>query len=140
MRNLNDFVRALGGIHNVLYGIAGKIDLIPVPGGGSSSDDYSTTERQVGTWLDGETPVYEISLAGDSLPASNTSIALPEGADMLISVTGSVKKTDNYWLAGPDKFMEAYLKDGDFRWVYSDATMTGRPYAIVIRYTKTESE
>ena len=36
MRNFNDFIRALGGIHNVLSGIAGKIDLIPAGGSGSA--------------------------------------------------------------------------------------------------------
>ena len=62
MRNLNDFVRALGGIHNVLSGIAGKIDLIPVPGGGGGGVDYSTTETDTGIkWIDGS-EIYQIVL------------------------------------------------------------------------------
>ena len=47
MRNLNDFVRALGGIHNVLSGIAGKIDLIPVPGGGGETKEWIVPENYV---------------------------------------------------------------------------------------------
>ena len=72
MRNLNDFIRALGGIHNVLSGIAGKIDLIPVPGGGGgSSVDYSTDEHVVGKWTDGS-DLYERVFETETRTPSNT--------------------------------------------------------------------
>lgn len=40
-------------IDNDYYSISGG------GGGGGSSDDYSTTEHQVGTWIDNTSPVYE---------------------------------------------------------------------------------
>ena len=80
MRNLNDFIRALGGIHNVLSGIAGKIDLIPVPGGGGSAEwtklssdsgDSVTTsgiEYSEGDYTDIEIYVYSSSAGTSGFP------------------------------------------------------------------------
>ena len=70
MRNLNDFVRALGGIHNVLSGIAGKIDLIPVPGGGGAAEwtapdsSVSLSSKQTITVPDGVTEICIMCYCG----------------------------------------------------------------------------
>ena len=68
MRNFNDFIRALGGIHNVLSGIAGKIDLIPVPGSGGTSLVIDETLSECGTYK-GHT-MYSIVVQDDTLTSA----------------------------------------------------------------------
>ena len=140
MRNFNDFIRGLGGIHNVLSGIAGKIDLIPAGGSGSSSDDYSTTERQVGTWLDGETPVYEKVIQGDALPAQYAEIAHGiTNLDKVISIIGMSNYLDDgttVWGSLLSRISEIYVLPTSIK-VGGSSGFVGRPYIIILRYTKT---
>lgn len=53
-------------IDNDYYSISG--------GGGSFSDDYSTTEHQVGTWIDNTSPVYEKTIYVASHNGGNQTI------------------------------------------------------------------
>ena len=71
MRNFNDFIRGLGGIHNVLSGIAGKIDLIPVSSGGTEVS-YSPEEHLVGKWYDGS-DLYEKTIKIENVVSDSTS-------------------------------------------------------------------
>lgn len=54
-------------IDNDYYSISGG-------GGGGSSDDYSTTEHQVGTWIDNTSPVYEKTIYVASHNGGNQTI------------------------------------------------------------------
>ena len=90
MRNLNDFIRALGGIHNVLSGIAGKIDLIPVPGGGGEAEWTKIVDNQNTNQEIDETDYSEFLIYG-RLQASGCTIPpiyIPKGT------IPSVYKTD----------------------------------------------
>ena len=83
MRNFNDFIRALGGIHNVLSGIAGKIDLIPASSGGGGLD-YSTTEQDTGIkWIDGNA-IYSIVL--ESTTTQGNDMVLFDVSDLSIDM------------------------------------------------------
>lgn len=57
MNNFRDKIRGLTGLHTALEGLLTTINQIPVNGGGSSGDDYSTDEKVIGTWIDGK-PLY----------------------------------------------------------------------------------
>lgn len=153
MRNLNDFVRALGGIHNVLSGIAGKIDLIPVPGGGGGNTNYSSTPEVIGKWIDGETDVYRFVVTGTS-PSSNGSKTtysltdyLPDGMeiDQAIKVEWLVNRgtegTDTGWFKGnnpciainPDNMIVEYVSNYNF----DDKS---KPFYCIIECTMKTSE
>ena len=57
---------------------------------GTGSDDYSTTERIVGTWLDGVTPVYEKVVNFGSMPNSTMKYVNHNISNLLyvISISG----------------------------------------------------
>lgn len=59
--------------------------------------EYSTSEKIVGTWIDGK-PIYQKTITGYNLPSAivdgtyaNTNIPYPSGFDRLISLDGVVK-------------------------------------------------
>lgn len=90
MRNFNDFIRVLGGIHSVLSGIASKIDLIPAGGSGGSSVNYTIDEeREIGVWTDGTTPLYEKVLKVTGAAQST---------DLYIDLDESVIDLSNAWV------------------------------------------
>lgn len=138
MRNLNDFVRALGGIHNVLYGIAGKIDLIPVPGGSSSDWTFSTTPHKIGTWSDGS-EIWEASFTGTTASGAETTVAHDlENVGKLVGVFGNIEKADGYCITFGGKYTNVYLNDTNY--IIEAQTTSGlqsRPYTLSILYTKT---
>lgn len=63
------------------------------PSGGGGSFDYSTTEKVIGTWIDGK-PLYQITLSLPNLP-NNGSINLttPNNIKLLVDVEGVIYST-----------------------------------------------
>lgn len=115
-------------------GIEGTVFEIPSGGGGSSGEViYSTTERVIGTWIDGK-PVYEITLVGNI----SATIAIPSLIN-IIELSGGV--TDNNglyfvpicWNSGNSRVICHQSNDGEL----SMANTTDRTlYRITLRYTK----
>ena len=64
---------------------------IKTSGGGSASQDYSTTEHVVGKWIDGESDVYEktIAFTPESTISSSTNIATITGATLIMCLSAS---------------------------------------------------
>ena len=84
---------------------------------GGSSHTYSTTEHEVGTWVDGST-VYEQTLTGTWSGDTNTNITIPQGATIL-ELQGFVYRTGS---ASSQTYYPIYSGD---MWIDSDTTQSG---------------
>lgn len=74
------FTEAKNGIDSANHTVSGLIEYLrhifgklenATGGGGGSSQDYSTTEREIGKWIDGST-VYQKTINFGSIPSSTT--------------------------------------------------------------------
>lgn len=136
MRNLNDFIRALGGIHTVLSGIAGKIDLIPA--GGSGGVDYSTEEQDTGLkWTNGDA-IYCKTLSGTTDNDSLTEIAHGiSNFGTLIQLYGVVEGATNLY-ALPGNLVDMSVTSTQLALYTTVNTYYNRPYHFTLFYTKSE--
>lgn len=110
-------------------------------GGGSSSASYSTTEQEIGTWIDGST-VYEkvISISNISLSSgSYETVDTITGLDTIISCNGYVVEGNlKYTL---NDITLRVIQDGTSVKLYSPSGVTWAisSGAIIIRYIKASS-
>ena len=112
-------------------------------GGGSSSHEYSTTEKLIGKWIDGKN-VYEITLTGQT-EANADAVSITSAGDdkNVINVTGMLYSATNKTQIG------AYLNSGYYCGFYQDIydnniskifyspAYRGVNYAVTLQYTKT---
>ena len=147
MRNFNDFIRVLGGIHSVLSGIASKIDLIPAGGSGGSSFDYSETPKVIGKFTDGETDVYQIC-ASDTTPAGSTETSysltdLPDGMelDQILEATLSIDRGQYGFMEGSALYAIAIYSDHFTLQKITTASwgIESKPFYFTLRCTLKES-
>lgn len=105
------------------------IDIAAI-GGGSDMHDYSTTEREVGTWIDGR-PVYEKTFEYENPTTGNT--ILTHGIsdfDLLVSVTGTFHRADGY-----DEPVPFPTNDNSFVVSLTDFTATNMTRVVGSVYT-----
>lgn len=102
-----------------------------------TTDVYSTTERIVGTWIDGK-PIYEKSGTSNH-SAGEAKLLVSAPNSKIISVTGAFKSTDNYQMPIP-----YYSSASDYVAIYTDPNgdiivRTGKAGETLItaRYVKT---
>ena len=104
--------------------------------------NYSTTERVVGVWIDGTTPVYEKVCTGTT--NGETAQVLVSGVDRIVSMTGHAGA---YALPASNidnnrKYILVQLSGSDgteARLYTSGSNYAGLTYEIVLRYTKSSS-
>lgn len=110
--------------------------------GGSA--DYSTTEHEVGTWINGET-LYEISIAITTGTSSPTKYDVPTGLDKIVDMRGIawVHGTDTaslgYYVSATDRFVAYYSPSQGKIVVAETAWGNDTTGYITIRYTKTSA-
>lgn len=116
-------------------------------GGGSSSVDYSTTEQQIGTWVDGK-PLYQITLTASggsgvrNIDISSLNVDTFCGIDSrgtygVRSDNGQVV-TANYTNPYSASYAMAFITSGDKRTLeLSVNSFDISSYAVTIIYTKT---
>ena len=74
------------GVHN------GALEWVDQSSGGGGVI-YSSDEQEIGTWIDGETPVYSRTIyIPNPVMDSRTNIAIDINADLLIDIIGTVKR------------------------------------------------
>lgn len=116
-----------------------KYELITPSGG--SSHTYSTTEHEVGTWVDGST-VYERTLTGSWSSDTTTNIQIPQGVTIL-ELQGFVYRIGS---GSSQSYYPIYSGD---MWIDSDNSQIGvihslrnwgssgtNKYFVTIRYVK----
>ncbi len=112
-------------------------------GGGSDMHEYSTTEKEVGTWIDGST-IYEQTIYVSALPNNNAAnITTPSGLKWLIDAEGFMNsRTQTGYMrtlpfaAGGANDVRIDLNGGILRVVTFSDWSSYEAY-ITVRYTKT---
>lgn len=104
-----------------------------------SSYIYSTTERVVGVWTDGTTPVYEKVCTGTT--NQDTAPILVEGVDKIISATGhaGVYSIPAIQLDNNRRYISVVISNGDIKVFTMGSNYAGLSFEIVLRYTKSSS-
>lgn len=81
-----------------------QIDVAAI-GGGSDMHEYSTTEKEVGTWIDGS-KVYEKVIEGGTAPAQGAIKSITHGItdlDLTLELTGfAIRANDGFTLLLPN--------------------------------------
>lgn len=106
-------------------------------GGGSSSHDYSTTEKVVGKWTDGTTDVYEKVCTGTT--NEDTAQVIVSGVDKIVSMTGhaGVYSLPAPFLDNNRKYIAVVVSNGDAKVYTMGSNYRNLSFEIVLRYTKT---
>ena len=113
-----------------------------VSGGGSSGHNYSTTEQVVGTWVDGST-IYEKTIFGtteQSAPETQVNHGI-NNLDTVVSIEGSIRCGTQYQTlfehSRPSNEEFTRISDTVISIVSTDGDWRGKPFHIILRYTKT---
>lgn len=109
----------------------------------ASSQNYSTTERVVGKWIDGTTDVYEKTYTAESVSTAQA-LYIPHGItglDTVISLFGGCKTTDRFYplpFVENDISYQRYLAATATDIIVGNASnaMAITKIVIVIRYLK----
>ena len=150
MRNFKDFTRAIAGIASALKGINTIVDDIPVPGGGGgSSYDITTTEADTGIKF-GDKAVFVKSVHFDSwstsLNTSQSSKDIGVAVDSIINAfvlceratdgDGQTQKILSPVIIYHNRRGQPSDTTINFEGTKNDATGAGKPYDLIIYYTK----
>lgn len=107
-----------------------------------SDTDYSTTEKIVGTWIDGQ-PLYQKVVTGLTLTnAHSVSFGLSDMKEQVFCKLIKAKRSDNDWYrstyyAGPNDFLTILPGERDSVYVVIGGNSTYTDASFVIQYTKT---
>ena len=115
----------------------------------TAADDYSTTEKIVGTWIDGKY-IYQKTFTGTMPSTENTALSIPIGASVsnVFVKNAMYKNANNVWFPFPSIRQDTYAGDSAIRIASSTATsgantiflkcaVANAAYVITIQYTKT---
>lgn len=104
-------------------------------GGGSSSHDYSTTEKVVGKWIDGTTNVYEKVCTGTTIEGS---FVLISGVSKIIGIEGhaGVYPIPAVQIDNNRKYMIVIVSNGDAKMYVSGSNYSSLSYEVVVKYIK----
>lgn len=106
-----------------------------------SDTDYSTTEKIIGTWIDGK-PLYQKTFTGTSSSTAdaNTDITIADNVERVIYVwgmqdygTNNSNPFGNYFTT--NDYQSAWIVTGNI--LRLRTTVTSKPYIVTIQYTKT---
>lgn len=136
MNNFRDKIRGLTGLHTALEGLLTTINQIPVNGGGSSGDDYSTDEKVIGTWIDGAPLYRKVCIVTGN--GSNTVRVPTTDFDISIcrvkSLSGYRVSKDNESVGRTVPFTSVSGVDGT---VISSLSIGQDPYGLMVTDSKT---
>lgn len=144
MNNFRDKIRGLTGLHTALEGLLTTINQIPVNGGGSSGDDYSTDEKVIGTWVDGK-PLYR-KVVNVTSPLNNgwgTVTNIGELDTMVSAKAFLFHSGSNYYLPLPYYensnlyALVLYYKNGNVSVNINGNAFFSKPITLIVEYTKT---
>ena len=114
----------------------------PSGGGSGSYHEYSTTEQEVGKWVDGKT-MYEKTIAVE-LTSSEHGYSFP-GVDTIMFMYASMVATSggntapmSYYNTGSNDKFQVYYKKNTSQIMVTSNGWTGSGY-LVVRYTKASS-
>ena len=153
MSNFKDFTRAIAGIASALKGINTVVDSIPVPG--ESGGSYDITETEVDTGLKYESAVvyakrvHFASWSGnmntsqsskDIGVAVNHIISLFVEAERATDSAGQTQKVSFPVCAYFDRREQPTDTTINYTGLYNDSSISGKPYDLIIYYTKQPSE
>lgn len=109
---------------------------------GGYAHHYSTSEKVIGTWIDGK-PIYEITKTADTGNATSASIQLSTTIADVINITGRNLQPSgnivsvNYYAADTDRTI-CYFRKSDYTIQIRTGSDYGKgQYAITVQYTKT---
>ena len=128
-----------------LANVLTTINNLPETSGNGSSNIYSTTERRVGTWIDGK-PIYRKVVIIDSI-GSNVNLSIPYNIDdvdtIWLNESASFIKSENEtlssnWLLSADDYMRTWVNKflGTIRYK-TPADLSAFTGYITLEYTKT---
>lgn len=113
--------------------------------GDIKSENYSTTEQVVGTWIDNK-PIYQITLQATTTSSSTeTNIDLTNiipTFDYILSIDGTVVNTSGmyhpiaYWKSNTD-FANIYISASKKIWFQSGSSNGYGTFTLTLKYTKT---
>lgn len=140
LTDIADAIREQTGDENPIMLSNFASEISSIVGGGSHT--YSTTEQEVGTWIDGS-PVYEKSYSGTitntqlTLETFTDGIILIGGDGAIMKPTGSqmtlgILPSANTWSCGIH-FTSSMLK------LFTTSEVSNGTYRITVRYIKTSA-
>ena len=115
-------------------------------GGSSQSEDYSTTEKRIGTWIDGK-PLYQKCFTG-TLTSTQREITIPESdissnLDKICYLGGIVDKRGvsghpiPYW-KGSDDYANVFIAGNAKNILVEGGSQHGYgDFVLTVKYTKT---
>lgn len=114
----------------------------------SASSDYSATEKQIGVWTDGTTPIYEMTFVKLDQAASSSSDLemgdLPATTALVIDIAGVISSSDkstyyaNEYYSAAGKYTYYYVSRGEtvkVKMKTSDSWSSAN-CIVRVRYTK----
>ena len=118
----------------------------------ANENDYSTSEKIIGTWIDGKT-LYQRTYSGDCPTTANVitnlisisssikirdmqGIIYKDSANVVVSINYSVPRTGSTY-EPLTAYATTYLQDGYIKMVIGSVLTAASPqYLITIKYTK----
>lgn len=112
-------------------------------GGGGSSENYSTVEQVVGTWINGK-PLYQITFDFTTSPSSGW-LAIPTDTTGWNIDFFTVKNVSiilpqynyHYGMTGLQFFCAKDINTGQIKYTCDDGALRGRQIYLTVQYTKT---
>lgn len=104
-----------------------------------SENEYSTTEKIVGTWIDGK-PIYQKTFTGTSgANGADATFGSISNAETIVSLRGIVRNSNNMMHGAPNPGIYLKYYNGNIQTYTSDAQFGNQPCSITVQYTKTSS-
>lgn len=104
-------------------------------------DNYSTDEREIGTWIDGK-PLYQKTISTTFATGNITTIPsdwIPQQFEVSMKSTASGLQSSTFY-ASSNNWWTVYLDNGYIMGIQGSTNYVGRDLFVTIRYTKVDPE